>query len=42
VQSILYDFYLKSNNQKSGIHSYSKIVNHIINYYEDDKSLLNY
>ena len=42
AQSILYDFYLKSNNQKSGIRSYSKIVNHIINYYEDDKSLLNY
>ena len=42
LQNFLYDFYLKSNNQKSGIRSYSKIVNHIINYYEDDKSLLNY
>ena len=42
LQNILYDFYLKSNNQKSGIASYSKIVNHIINYYENDRSLSNY
>ena len=42
LQSVLYDFYLKSNNQKSGIRSYSRIVNHIINYYENDKSLSNY
>ena len=42
LQNILYDFYLKSNNQKSGIASYSRIVNHIINYYENDRSLSNY
>ena len=42
VHSILYNFYLKSNNQKSGIRSYSRILNHIVNYYENDKSLLNY
>ena len=42
LQNILYDFYLKSNNQKDGIRSYSRIVNHIINYYENDKSLSNY
>ena len=42
LQNILYDFYLKSNNQKGGIASYSRIVNHIINYYENDKSLSNY
>ena len=42
LQSVLYDFYLKSNNQKSGMRSYSRIVNHIINYYENDKSLYNY
>ncbi len=42
LQSLLYDIYLKSNNQKSGIRSYSRIVNHIINYYENDKSLSNY
>ena len=42
LQNILYDFYLKSNNQKAGIASYSRIVNHIINYYENDRSLSNY
>ena len=42
LQNVLYDFYLKSNNQKSGIASYSRIVNHIINYYENDRSLSNY
>jgi len=42
LQNILYDFYLKSNNQKAGIASYSRIVNHIINYYENDGSLSNY
>ena len=42
LQSLLYDIYLKSNNQKSGIRSYSRIVNHIINYYENDKNLSNY
>ena len=38
LQNVLYDFYLKSNNQKGGITSYSRIVNHIINYYENDKN----
>ena len=42
LQNILYDFYLKSNNQKAGIASYGRIVNHIINYYENDRSLSNY
>ena len=42
LQNILYDFYLKSNNQKAGIASYSRIVNHIINYYENDRNLSNY
>ena len=42
LQNVLYDFYLKSNNQKAGIASYSRIVNHIINYYENDRSLSNY
>ena len=42
LQNILYDFYLKSNNQKAGIASYSRIVNHIINYYNNDRSLSNY
>ena len=42
LQNFLYDFYLKSNNQKAGIASYSRIVNHIINYYENDRSLSNY
>ena len=42
LQNILYDFYLKSNNQKAGIASYSRIVNHIINYYENNRSLSNY
>ena len=42
LQSLLYDIYLKSNNQKSGIRSYSRIVNHIINYYENGESLSNY
>jgi len=42
LQSLLYDIYLKSNNQKSGIRSYSRIVNHIINYYDNDRSLSNY
>ena len=42
LQNVLYDFYLKSNNQKAGITSYSRIVNHIINYYENDRSLSNY
>ena len=42
IQNVLYDFYLKSNNQKAGIASYSRIVNHIINYYENDRSLSNY
>ena len=42
LQNILYDLYLKSNNQKAGIASYSRIVNHIINYYENDRSLSNY
>ena len=42
LQNILYDFYLKSNNQKAGIASYSRIVNHIINYYDNDRSLSNY
>ena len=41
-QNVLYDFYLKSNNQKSGIASYSRIVNHIINYYENNRNLSNY
>ena len=39
LQNVLYDFYLKSNNQKAGIASYSRIVNHIINYYGNDGSL---
>ena len=42
LQNVLYDFYLKSNNQKAGIASYSRIVNHIINYYNNDRSLSNY
>ena len=42
LQNVLYDFYLKSNNQKAGIASYSRIVNHKINYYENDRSLSNY
>ncbi len=42
LQNVLYDLYLKSNNQKGGIASYSRIVNHIINYYENDRSLSNY
>ena len=42
LQNVLYDFYLKSNNQKAGIASYSRIVNHIINYYENNRSLSNY
>ncbi len=42
LQNVLYDFYLKSNNQKAGIASYSRIVNHIINYYENDGSFSNY
>ena len=42
LQNILYDFYLNSNKQKSGLASYSRIVNHIINYYENDRSLSNY
>ena len=42
IQNVLYDFYLKSNNQKAGIASYSRIVNHIINYYDNDRSLSNY
>ncbi len=42
LQNILYDFYLKSNNQKAGIASYSRIVNHIINYYENNRNLSNY
>ena len=42
LQNVLYDFYLKSNNQEAGIASYSRIVNHIINYYENDRSLSNY
>ena len=42
LQNVLYDFYLKSNNQKAGIASYSRIVNHIINYYENDRSLSKY
>ena len=42
LQNVLYDFYLKSNNQKGGIASYSRIVNHIINYYENNRNLSNY
>ena len=42
LQNVLYDFYLKSNNQKAGIASYSRIVNHIINYYDNDRNLSNY
>ena len=42
LQNVIYDFYLKSNNQKGGIASYSRIVNHIINYYENNRNLSNY
>lgn len=37
ITNALYDFYLKSNNQESGIKSYSEVSNYIIDFYQNDK-----
>ncbi len=37
ITNYIYDFYLKSNDQKAGIMSYNKVSNYIIAYYQNEQ-----
>ena len=37
ISNFIYDFYLKSNNQKSGILSYNQVSTYIIDFFQRDQ-----